>query len=124
MPTYQVEDARGRVLELDGDHEPSQEEAAQAFTSAFLASEDMQSFRDAPDATATETSPLSERGALITPPSGGALIAPTNEQIAPLPTQVAPLTAGEVEGTRCSARTDCHDEPIAGSSARGYETCN
>lgn len=90
MPTYQVEDARGRVLELDGDHEPSQEEAAQAFASAFPASEDMQRFRDAPDAAATETSPLSERGALI---------APTNEQIAPLPTQVAPLTAGEIEGT-------------------------
>ena len=35
MPTYQVEDAKGRVLELEGDHEPSQDEAAAAFASTF-----------------------------------------------------------------------------------------
>jgi len=35
MPTWRVEDSRGRILELEGDHEPTDAELAAEFESAF-----------------------------------------------------------------------------------------
>lgn len=59
MPTYQVEDAQGRVLELEGDHDPTEAEMQTAFSEAFAApSKTLADFAAELDAAVSASSPV------------------------------------------------------------------
>lgn len=100
MPTYEVTDSRGRVLELEGEREPTQAEIANAFDSAFategvaLQSETTPSLRAASVAEPGVATPtLAATPALSSPTQAFPTQEPAMLETAKLPA----LTAGEAE---------------------------